>query len=137
MSRDRVAIARIVGRRVLIAVWIIDIWLIRLVVVIRRAGKNVESQTVVEMMKPSTFEVMAAKAAASSAAVTLSEVFMASVPRAHVAAVESTLGAAAAASSKSTSSAAAVASRGVCGSHTPYRRNEEQRGEDHDDERSR
>src|SRR6266404_4786840 len=110
MSGARVAIARIVGRRVLIAVWIIDIWLIRLVVVIRRAGKDVESQTVVEMMKPSTFEVMAAKAAARSAA---------------------------AASCKSTSSATTVASRGVCDFHIPHRYNEEQRGEDHDGERSR
>ncbi len=88
-------------------------------------------------MKPSTFEVMAAKAAARSAAVTLSEVLMASVRCAHAAAVESTGGTAAAASCKSTSSATTVASRGVCDFHTPHRYNEEQRGEDHHGERSR
>ena len=134
MLRARVAIARIVGRRILIAVCVIE-GLIWVVVVIWRVRKHEESQIVIEMMKPVMIEIMAAKVATGPDAVISSEVVTTSVRSADVAAVESTGGAAAA--SNSTNSAAAVASPEACCSSTASPRKEKQRGDDYDGERSR
>lgn len=111
-SGARVAVPRIVGRRVFIAVWIVQIaGLIRIVLV--RVGIYEESQIV---METSMLEVTASKVptargpsvhmaatvefATSSAAVTFSEAFVAGAPAAHVTAVESTRSGAAMASSE-------------------------------------
>jgi thiamine biosynthesis lipoprotein ApbE len=86
------------------------------------------------MMKSSMLDVITPKVATSSAAVALSEAFMASGPSAHATAVERTTGAAAAACSKSTEGAA---TRGAHCFRTPSRCNEEQGGEGNDGEPTR
>jgi len=136
MSGAHVTILSIVGRRLRIAVRIIEIvGCIRLVVVVRIIGIYEESQIAIGMMKASMLDVVPPKVATGSSAVAVSEAFMASVSPAHVTAVESTMGAAAAAAfTKSTKAAATCGARCF---RAPSRRDEEQSSERNDDEPTR